>query len=169
MEAELFREEQRFRHWWIWLLIAPPAVLPWIAFVVQIILHRQFGDHPGPDWMIWLMLGLFGIGLPLLFARIRMTVVVTTDDLRIRYFPFYAGRIPLSDLASATVTKYSWGDFGGFGIHWSPGRGICYTMGGNQGVQVVLANGRQRLIGSLKSAELIAAITVVRRDLRPRP
>ena len=163
----MFREVQKFRQWWVWLLISPAVVLPWVAFCDQIVFRRPFGNNPGPDWMIWCMLVLFGVGFPLLFAKIRLTVVVTTEELCVRYFPFYSGRIPLSDIASASILHYSGvGYFGGWGIRWSPGRGICFTMGGNQGVQLVLANGRQRLIGSQRAEELLTAILTIRRDLK---
>lgn len=36
----LFHEEQRFRQWWIWLLVLGVAALQWWGYVQQIVLDR---------------------------------------------------------------------------------------------------------------------------------
>ncbi|MCA9870553.1 MAG: hypothetical protein KC487_09290, partial [Anaerolineae bacterium] len=60
----LFREEQRFRQSWIWLLILFVAGLQWWGFIQQIIFGQPWGDNPAPDWMMILFWLLFGIGMP---------------------------------------------------------------------------------------------------------
>ena len=81
-----FREEQRFRQWWIWLLILPLAAFGWWALVQQIVLGQPFGSNPGPDWVIWLVWLLVGIGFPALFATMRMVVSVEQNQIRIQHY-----------------------------------------------------------------------------------
>ena len=49
----LFREVQRFRQWYVVLILAVVAVLQWWGFVTQIVLGRPFGSNPGPDGWYW--------------------------------------------------------------------------------------------------------------------
>jgi hypothetical protein len=89
-----FREVQRFRQWWVWLLIYGIAALSWYGFVQQIVLGRPFGSNPAPDWMMWLLFLLFGIGLPLFFHRLKMIVEVREDHIHIRYAPLTTRELP---------------------------------------------------------------------------
>ena len=51
----LYQEEQRFRQWWVWLLLLGIAALSWWGFYEQIVRGRPWGNNPGPDWVMWLM------------------------------------------------------------------------------------------------------------------
>jgi len=56
-----FREEQRFRQMWIWLLILPVCVgvigfFGW-AMVEQLVQDRPVGNQPMPDLMLMIMNG----------------------------------------------------------------------------------------------------------------
>ncbi len=54
-----FREEQRFRQPWLWLLILFLVALQWWGFIQQIVLGQPWGNRPAPDWMmvlLWLLM-----------------------------------------------------------------------------------------------------------------
>jgi hypothetical protein len=55
MRLSRFREERRFRQWWLWLLVGLVAALQWWGFLQQIILGQPWGDRPAPDWMMVLL------------------------------------------------------------------------------------------------------------------
>ena len=82
----LYHEEQRLvRYWpWIWLIILPALGLIWYGFVQQIVLHHPYGNNPGPDWMIWMMTVIFGIGMPLVLYSVNLRTSVTSESEIVR-------------------------------------------------------------------------------------
>ena len=94
----LFREEQRFRQLWIWLLIGLVAGLQWWGFIQQIILGEPWGDNPAPDWMMVTFWLLFGIGLPIFFAYLRLIVTITGEKVEIYFRPLTRRAILISDI-----------------------------------------------------------------------
>jgi hypothetical protein len=154
-----FREEQRFRQWWIWLLILPLAAFSWWGFVQQIILDQPFGSNPGPDWVIWLTLLLVGIGLPALFISIRLIVTVERDQITIRYRTFTTRRIGFDEIESYEARTYKpIREYAGWGIKgWSAER-MSYSVSGREGVELTLRDGKRVMIGSQKAQQLADAI-----------
>ena len=55
------------------------AAIQWWGFIQQIVLGKPWGNNPGPDWMMWLFWVLFGIGLPVFFHILKLTVEVTPN------------------------------------------------------------------------------------------
>jgi hypothetical protein len=151
-----FRETQWLvkSHGWLVPLIAIAPIVGWWSFVQQIVLHRPFGNNPGPDWMVWLMWALIGLVMPVLLLAVRMTVRVSADGLRVTYFPFLKRTIPFDAIRSCEAVTYRWTDFGGWGIRWSSKHGLAYTVGGNQDVRLELAGNKRRLVGSRRALEL---------------
>lgn len=154
----LFREEQRFRQLWIWLLIGLVAGLQWWGFLQQIILGQPWGDNPAPDWMMVSFWLLFGIGLPIFFAYLRLIVTVTGETVEIYFRPLTRRAILVAEIQQVEAGDYSpLRQYGGWGI-----RGLnnnrAYSISGNQGVKLTLADGKIVLIGSQRTAELALAI-----------
>ena len=107
-------------HWWLGALIAIAPVVGWWAFVQQIVLHRPFGNNPGPDWLVWLIWVVVGFVMPALLFAARMTTRVSAHNLRLVYFPLYSRTIPLDGIESCETVEYRpIRDFGGWGIRWS--------------------------------------------------
>lgn len=170
MQISSYQEEQRLSLWWLWILLAPVVIMSWTGFVQQIILSRPFGNNPAPDWAVGLIVAFYGIGLPVLLLTTRLRIQVQNGVLRIHYFPFWAEKIDLHKVRSVEVSEFRpLRDWGGWGIRWSPGRGWCYTIGGNRGVQLILTDGRKRLIGSARPEELLAAIRGALRGISGKP
>ena len=97
----LFREEQRFTQWWLWVLVILPAGLAWWPFVQQVIGGQPVGQHPAPYWLVWVIWLVIGIGLPLLFGRVSMVVEVFDDAVLVRYRPFARRTITLAEIERA--------------------------------------------------------------------
>ncbi len=158
----LFREEQRFRQLWIWLLIAGVAALQWWGFIQQIILGQPWGDNPGPDWMMWLLWLSIGIGMPAFFAYLRLIVTVTPEAVEIHFRPLSRRTIPIAEIADVESGEYSpLRQYGGWGIR-GLGNNRVYSISGKQGVALTLVDGRKVLIGSLRANELADAISATR-------
>lgn len=163
-EVVLFHEEQRFRQWWVWLLVLGVAALQWWGLVQQIVLGVPWGNHPAPDWMMWLFWVLFGIGLPVFFAILKLTVEVTPEHVAIGYRPLAHQTIPLAGVERVEARTYRpLRDTGGYGLRGTP-RHAVYNVSGNRGVALVLRDGRTVLIGSQRAEDLALAIDSARRQ-----
>ncbi|HWR83495.1 MAG TPA: DUF6141 family protein [Candidatus Deferrimicrobium sp.] len=158
-ESQLFHEEQKFRQVWLWAVVLLLAGLAWLVFIQQIVRGIPFGSRPAPDFVIWILVLVVGVGLVWLLAKATLTTVVTNDHVRLRFFPIWSRTIPLKAIKSVQARDYRpiW-EYGGWGIRWSPIWGMAYNVSGNRGVQLVLTNGKKVLIGSQKADELEAAI-----------
>ena len=166
MSYESFVEEQRLmsHHVWLWLLILPAPALAWWALVQQIVLHHPFGNHPGPDWTIWVFWALFGIGLPLLLWAVRLTFKVDSEAIQIAYFPFLRRRLLFRDIVSCEACEYQpLSDYGGWGIRWG-WKGMIFSASGNKGVRLGFRNGKQLMLGTRMPDELALAIQRGMRD-----
>lgn len=158
-DGRLYQEEQRFRQWWVWAVVAVVCGLAWWAMVQQVILRHPFGDKPMSDWGVvafWLIMGL---GLPLFMWGIRLTTVVLPGKLIIRYWPLTKRIIRLRDIQEAQVRTYRpLKEYGGWGIKGWSRHNMAYNMAGDRGVQLVLRDGRRILVGSQRPEELALAI-----------
>jgi hypothetical protein len=159
VEGIIFREEQKIsKVWWTTLMIAAIAGLMWYGFIQQIIFGRPFGTNPGPDWSVWLLWLLFGIGFPVFWAMMRLIVEVKDDHILIRYYPLMTRKILFSDIKHYQARTYNpIREYGGWGLRgWGNRR--AYNVSGNKGVELELNNGQNIMIGSQKSEELALAI-----------
>ena len=158
---EHFREVQRFRQWWIWLLVLiAPALFIW-AFVQQIVLGNPWGNNPASDLVLIILGAIFGIGLPAFMYTIRLTTVVRDDGIYLRFFPFHFKwvRFPFEDIDTFEVLTYSpLRDYGGWGIRYGL-KGKAYNVSGNKGVLLNLKDGKTVLIGSQRADELGYAVS----------
>lgn len=156
----LFREEQRFRQFWVWLIVLGLAAFIWYSAVRQILLKRPFGSRPAPDTLLIIFWLLFGIGLPLLLFSAKLITEVRQDGIYIRFFPLHLAfqKISFEELKTFEVRTYNaLRDYGGWGIRYGP-QGKAYNVGGNRGLQLEFQDGKKLLIGSQKAEELLIAI-----------
>lgn len=153
-----FREEQRFRKLWIWALILFIAALQWWGWVQQILLGQPFGDNPGPDWLMWLLLVVFGIAFPIFFFSLRLVVEVNEQGVLLRFIPLSRRLIQFDEIERCEATDYQpLRDYGGWGIR-GLGNNRAFNVSGNQGVRLQLRSGDVVLIGSQRAADLALAI-----------
>jgi hypothetical protein len=175
MHSERFHETQRFRQRWVWAVIIASIALAVLitGFGVwqQVVRGVPFGDEPTSNTGLLFAFGLtvaIGLGVILLIKASQLDVAVRDDEIFIRFRPFHLnGRhIALRDVADAKMRVYRpILEYGGWGIRMGFS-GMAYNVSGNEGVQLVLADGSRVLIGSQRSRELEAAITSSRNRAR---
>lgn len=152
-----FHEEQRFRQWWLWALLAV-AALP-VLFVVAI--------RGVVISVLVVPLVLLAIGVLFVFAR--LVVDVDRDAITVAFhFLWPKRRIPISEVRKAEAIIYrAFLDYGGYGVRLGL-RGWAWSVSGNQGVLVETKNGSRLMIGSQRPKELEAAIARAKRELEGR-
>lgn len=164
-EMTAYRRTEASVPLWIWLVIGLIATFMWWGFVQQIVLGKPFGTNPAPDFLMWILLVLVGIGFPLLFGAMKLIVSITGDELIIWFRPLYRKRIALSSISKAEVVTYRpIREYWGWGIRYWPGRGWVYSLRGNRGVRVTREDGDSFLIGSDDPETLAKAINAARRS-----
>lgn len=153
-----YREVQRFRQWFFYVPVLVVAGVIWWQFVEQIVLGNPQGAEPIPNWLAWVLTLVFGIGLPVLMASIRLITEVRPGEVSVRLAPFSSRTIDVLDIREAAVREYSAiREFGGWGVRISRD-GRAYNAYGNRGVQLILRDGNRILIGSQKPDVLLAAL-----------
>ncbi len=154
-----FREQQRIKVWWIWLAVLVPAVVMGSIFVEQIVRGRTHGEHPGPDWLVWLLSVFLCLLVPALLLVLELTIAVDDAGVHIRYFPFVRRAIPFADIRACRARAYRpIREFGGWGIRTGLGKKSAYNASGNLGVELYLNDGRSIMLGSQRHEELAAAL-----------
>ena len=161
METEvLFKETQRFRQWWLWLIMV-------FAFAITIYTIVQKGKLHNFSFQEYLNLTNIGaIIIPVLAAILllscRLETVITPENIRVRLFPFHLKFINFSakTIGLAFVREYNpILDYGGWGLRLGLfGKGKAYNVSGNQGIQLVFKDGSKLLIGTQKPDEAGAAL-----------
>ncbi len=169
MERILFKEEQRFGQWWIWLLLLSAfgiSVGPvWYGFFSQVTTGQPWGDNPASDGALVLTASLTTLmmaGIFLLFKTMRLQVEILGNGLRFRYPPIIRKwrNIERTEIERYEVGKYRpVVDYGGWGIKRKLGRhGWAYNVKGNIGLKLFLKNGKTILLGSQREQALSYAM-----------
>jgi hypothetical protein len=160
----IFREVQKFASCLRWVVAPSMAV----AVVFGMFALRQESLQPPPRTTQIVALIILGILLPIaiavLFSLLKLETEVRTDGLYIRFFPFHINfkTFTAEDLSEHYARTYRpILEYGGWGIRcgWRGGR--AYNVSGNQGVQLVLKDGKRLLIGSQRADELAEALSTL--------
>jgi hypothetical protein len=164
-----FREEQRVRQVWIWVLTLPLCVgvigfFGW-AMVEQLVRDRPVGNQPMSDLMLMIIGPLFILlmaGILWMMWVARLVTEVRDDGIYIRFFPIHRGFHGFfwKEIESFEARTYRpLREYGGWGIRFGSG-GKAYNVSGNRGLQLALGGGRSGrvLIGSQHPEELAMAV-----------
>lgn len=138
--AKLYRENQKFNQWWVWLIMLATMFLSIGAGIMG---YLENGD-------IWGLVigGGVGAATAILFALMTLTTTISTEGVEVRFRPFHRRRIFKSEIEEAYVRKYNaLGEYGGWGIRFGS-KGKAYNVSGNHGLQLKLKDGESILIGT---------------------
>lgn len=148
-----FYERQRFRQWWVWLILMGVMgvnVIFFVGIIQQIGFNKPFGSNPMSDAGLMIStIVLFLITVFLLSGSLQ--TYINDEGVFVKYPPFQV-RYKFYDwntIHSSYVRKYSpLREYGGWGVRIGFGATKAYTMSGNMGLQLVLKNGKRILIGT---------------------
>ena len=150
METKIqFKERQRFKQWWLWLLIIGLSGATIFSLVYQIIYEQSVGHNPMSDKGLVITSALI-LMLNGLFLAFKLETRMDQDGIHVRFFPFHIKfrTYCWSDVAECKTRQYSpIGEYGGWGLRgWGANRAL--NVSGNQGVQITFKNGNMLLIGT---------------------
>lgn len=160
----LFAERQRFKQWWIWLLVLGINGLFLFGVFWQVINGHQFGDKPMSNVGLLIATCFISLG-SVLFFLIRLDTEIKTDGVYVRFFPI---RIKYKQYQWVEISKFyvrqyaPIAEYGGWGYRIGLfGKGRALNVSGNKGLQLEFTNGKKLLIGTNKAEELIAVLKKV--------
>ncbi len=159
-----FREIQRMRQAWVWLLLLGVNALGIFGVYKQLYLGEPFGTNPASNGiLIAIVLLVFSISMFMLTFRLETRI--NGKGVYVRFHPlhwkerFYAWQ----DIEEANLRTYRpLAEYGGWGIR-GLGKNRALNMSGNKGLQLVFRSGKRLLIGTNKPEDLENAL----QELKP--
>jgi hypothetical protein len=146
-----FKEEQRFRQNWLWIILLGAAIMPIVRIYIQLIEGEGLRNNYSTDMgLIIFAISIFM--LIVLFWIVRLKTEIDQNEIRMSYFPFMKKRVSWKEVKNAKVLNY--GFVGGWGIRVWTKYGTVYNTMGNKGLAIQLTNGKKFLIGTQKESEL---------------
>jgi len=157
----LFSETQKFKQWWIWLILLGVNALFLYGFYSQVINGIEFGSKPISDTGLLASAGM-SIALTLLFLCFKLETQIKADGIYVRFFPFHIRfkHYTWDSIQKLYIRKYSAiSEFGGWGLRLNIfGKGKAYNVSGDQGLQLEFKTNKKLLIGTNKAEELNAVL-----------
>lgn len=165
MENEiLFTETQKFRQWWIWLMLLGVNGIHLFGIFKQVIRGEQFGDHPMSSTALIISVAVTFL-ISLFILNVRLETILKKDGIYVRFFPFH---IKFKNYSWDTITrsyirKYSaLSDYGGWGVRIGTfEKGTAFNVSGNKGLQLEFGNNNKLLIGTNKPEELLTVLNSI--------
>ena len=156
-----YKEEQKFRQLWIWLLILMLSGI-WIwQLVQQIFMGIPFGNNPSSNLAV-ILTGLFPVLTIILFRVLTLETIINDNGVHYRFRPFQRKPkvIKAEDILRYEVKKYNpLKDYGGWGIRLgSFGKGKAYNVSGNMGVLFEFKNGKKFMLGTQNPVSVKSAL-----------
>ena len=153
----LFTEKQRFKQWWLWLILLAVNGLFFFGVFRQVIGGKQFGNQPMSNTGLLLVAG-FILLLTLFIISIRLDTLIKKDGIYVRFFPFHLRfkHFAWDSLTKSYIRQYSAiVEYGGWGLRFGLfGKGKAYNVSGNKGLQLEFKDNKKLLIGTKKPNEL---------------
>ena len=149
MNQVLFREEQKFTQWWIYLLLF--AILGFSLYSVfqQIFLGIPVGNNPVSDSGEYVTVGVVVL-LILFILSLKLITEIREDGIRFQFHPFHSRPRFLSweEISEVELVEYRpIREYGGWGLRFGRG-GRAFNVKGNIGLKVHLTTGRHILFGT---------------------
>lgn len=151
---KIFTEQQRFTQWWLYIILG-------VGLLVTV--WRYFNNYAEMEidksakfsFLISLFVILLVISLTVAF---QLRTRIDEKGIHYQFFPIHRAYkiIEWKEVSKIYVRKYSpILEYGGWGFRRSFNRpkGRSYNVSGNQGIQLILTNGKKILIGTQNKTE----------------
>jgi hypothetical protein len=156
----LFKETQRFRQWWLWLILIFVA-----ANSLWVMIH-EFRSGQG-DTLDRIVLPLLLLLLPasviFFMLYIKLETEIKEDGMYVRFFPLHKQFrfFAWEEIEQAYVRTYKpLLEYGGWGLRgFSNNRAL--NISGKEGLQLMMKDGRKLLIGTQKPQEISEVLLLI--------
>ncbi len=145
---KVFIENQRFNQWWLYLLLAIPLLSLLIPFVL---------DLNKIDPLLMLLPLLFLVFVYLFIFSIQLKTRIDENGVYYQFFPinWKLKLISWDEIENCYYRKYKpIKEYGGWGYRMKFRRGKAINIRGNCGIQLVLKDGKNLLLGTQKPNEV---------------
>lgn len=163
MNRLLFKEEQGFKQWWFWLVIAFALLAVIVPLSIKIAEDQTYLVSLNSARLI-----LYGILVVLFLAAvlvamlfIKLKTKITNEGIYVAYFPFVRKwqKFAVNDIEKYEIRRYrAILEYGGYGMKNKRKLGRAYTTSGDFGLQLYLKNGKKVLIGTQKKLAMEYAL-----------
>lgn len=138
----VFKEEQRFNQWWLYVLILIP--LTGVLFPI-------FVNDTEKDLDKGMFIGVAIIAIVFtLILTLKLQTKIDRNGIDARFTPlsFFHKHFEWTEIAEIHVRKYAAiSEYGGYGVR-GVGKANAYNVKGDRGIQIVTKNGYKFLIGT---------------------
>lgn len=160
----LFKERQRFKQWWLWVILLGINALFLFGAFKQTMRGQPFGNKPMSNTGVLIVTGLTLL-LTLLFLSLRLETIIRKDGIYVRFFPFHLAfkYYPWHMLTKLYVRPYSaLTEYGGWGLRFGVfGSGTAFNVSGDKGLQLEFTNNKKLLIGTNKPNEISEVLNTI--------
>ena len=136
---DVFIEEQNLDQGWIWLLMG----IVTLGVFVSLLMAGQWGS-------IMFVVGAILVASMSIMSLFRLNTKIDREGVHyhVNPFPMKYKTVRWEEIDQIYVRRYSpLLEYGGWGIRYGR-KGWAYTARGNEGIQMVLKNGKRILIGT---------------------
>ena len=154
-QSLLFTETQKFKQWWIWLLLLGLNGTILFGIYQQLFLDQQFGNKPLSDVGL-IVTGIFISLITIVFLLFKLETQIKENGIYVRFFPIHISFqfYTWESISKLEVREYKpISDYGGWGIRGFR-KNRALNVSGNIGLQLEFKDGKKLLIGTTKSDEL---------------
>jgi hypothetical protein len=158
-----YTEVQKFKQWWLWLLLIGTACLPAYGLFQQLILGEPFGSKPMSDMgLVIFFIGTLGfIGL---FLYLELRSEIDAKGIRVRLRPISSEVFSWDQIEHLELISYG---FVGYGLRYSGKYGTVYNASGNKGLVIRLKSGSQYVIGTQDPEGVKRTLTALNKPFIP--
>ena len=149
-------EEQRPHLFWVSVLVLIVPGFAIYGIIQQVIMDKPFGNHPAPDFVLYLVLAI-GLLTSWLVFRFKLLLTVDEEGVHYAFKPMHrcSQTITWAEIDKCYVRKYKpMREYGGWGWRYGCRGGRAFNMSGNMGLQIETKSGKKILIGTRRPDEL---------------
>lgn len=144
-----FREVQRFRQWWVWLLLLCANGLPLTLLMLRF-QELLKGSGETVEYIVLSLGCLVVMVVTVLMLLTRLDTVIDRERISVRLYPFHLDyrTFKRKEVTACELRKYRpIAEYGGWGLRGTANN-KAYSISGDHGIQLTFTNGNRLLIGT---------------------